>query len=90
MPFFSFSNMSQLFSLLYDLKQPTKQCVTYGSVLRNCACFLRKINLTGKKIKSARIILVENTCPIFLFIYKTFNLSIRKTQVLRRDSDFLK
>lgn len=30
----------------------------------------------------------ENTCPIFLFIYKTFNLSLRKTQVLRRDSDF--
>ena len=51
--------------------------------------FLRKIILTGKNKVEAHICL-KILVQFFLFIYKTFNLSLRKTQVLRRDSDFLK
>lgn len=59
---FSFSNFSQLFSL-YGLKQPTKQCVV--AVCSESVPFLRKINLTGKKIKSRHIICLKITVPIF-------------------------
>ena len=39
-------------------------------------------------MKSRHIICLKILVQFFLFIYKTFNISLRKTQVLRRDSDF--
>lgn len=52
--------------------------------------FFAKDNFDRQKNEVEAHYLFENTCPIFLFIYKTFNLSIRKRQVLRIDGDFLK
>lgn len=67
MPFFSFSNLSQLFGL-YDLKQPTKQCVTHGSVLRNGDCFFAEDKSDRQKNKVEAHYLFENTCPIFFYL----------------------
>lgn len=62
---FSFSNLSQLFGL-YDLKQQTKQCVTYGSVLRNGACFFAKDKSDRQKMKSRHIICLKIPVRFFL------------------------
>ena len=67
-----------------------------SSVLLTAVCcetvlvFFAKDNSDRQKIKSRRIIWLKIPVRFFLFIYKTFNISLRKTQVLRRDSDFLK
>lgn len=54
MPFFFILKLVAAFQ--HDLKQPTKQCVTYDTVLLNCACFFAEDKSDRQKIKSKRII----------------------------------